>query len=537
MNLTLLNASEAAKREAGRGQLSRRGLLQASGAIGLGMGVAGLAGCAADTTVTPDASDNKPRRGGRLRTGHVGGGLTETLDPQRSLNLIDEARARQLYDTLTFFNPDWTIAYQLAESMEPDASGTQFQLKLRKGVTFHDGKPFTADDVLYTWRRILDPETASGGAAALAALDLERTSKVNDHEIMIILKSPQIDLPSLLTGREQSIVQAGATDFTKPVGTGPFEFVSFTAGQRSLFKRNPNYWMDGEPYVDELEMISIPDNTSRLNALMGGQVDAIENLLFTDARAHQDDKSFRVMVSPSAACMPFYMQMDQKPFDSPDVRKAMRLAVNRKKTVDIALAGLGDVGNDLFGLGTALYDSSIPQMEYDPDQAKSLLRKAGYEGLTVDLNCAPVFVGQVEACQAYAQQALAAGITVNVKKHDVDTFNAKIYNQVPLAQTYWNFPPEIMFPFALAKNAPYNETHYSNPAFFDMYEQSQRTVDPAARKQIFAEMQQELWDDNGYINWGFIKFTDALANNVGGFTPHPYFNLGAFQFRSWWLNN
>lgn len=535
MNFLPTNGVQGTRQEASDGLFSRRSLLQLTGGVGLFAGVALLAGCAADGTMLAPTANNTPQYGGRLRTGHVGGGLTETLDPALGLTLIDEARSRQLFDTLTFFKPDWTIEYRLAESLEPNADATQFQLKLRKGITFHDGKPFTADDVLYTWKRILDPAVASGGSAALAALDLNRTSKVNDYEITIVLNTSQIDLPSLLTGREQSIVQAGATDFSKPVGTGPFEYVSFVAGQRSLFKKNPNYWMPEATYLDEVEMISIPDATSRLNALMGGQVDAIENMLFTDARAQRDSKSIQVVISPSAACMPFYMQMDQKPFDSPDVRKAMGLAANRTQTVNLALAGLGDVGNDLFGLGTDLYDSSIPQRPYDPEQAKFLLRKAGYEGLTVDLNCAPVFVGQVESSQIYAQQALAAGINVNVKLWDVSTFNAKVYNQVPFAQTYWNFPPEIMIPFTMAKGAPYNETHYSNPTFYKRYEQSQRTIDPGARKQIFGELQDDLWDDNGYIIPAFIKFTDALANNVGGFTPHPYFNLGAFQFRTLWL--
>lgn len=515
------------------GRLGRRQFLKAASAATLGL--AGVSACSARTSGAPIPAGATPRYGGRLRTGHVGGGLVETLDPQRALTLIDEARDRQLYDTLTFFRPDWTIDHRLAESLEPAADAASFQLKLRQGVTFHDGKPLTADDVLYTWQRILDPKTASGGAAAIAQIDLKRTRKVSDHEIVIALKGPQADLPALLTGREQSIIPAGTVDFAHPIGTGPFQFVSFTPGQRSLFKKNRDYWVNGEPYLDEIEMISIPDDTIRLDALIGGQVDAIENLLYADARADRGDRAFRVAISPSAACMPFYMQMDAKPFNSPDVRKAMRLAVDRRNTVDIALAGLGSAGNDLFGAGTPLYAAGIRQLEYDPAQARSLLHKAGVDGLVVTLNCSPSFVGQVEACEAYAEQALQAGIRINVRKWDVDTFNAKVYNQVPFAQTYWNFPPEIMIPFTLAQGAPYNETHYSNPSFFERYQQSQRTVDPAQRKQIFADLQQDLWTDEGYIIWGFIKFTDAMSNRVGGFTPHPYFNLGAFQFRTWWL--
>jgi peptide/nickel transport system substrate-binding protein len=517
---------------------SRRGLLKGAGLLGAGLLLpGGLVACTStgQATSASSVSSGKPRRGGRLRTGHAGGGSVETLDPAKSLTLIDEARARQLFDTLTFYSPDMKVVPFLAQRIEPNTDASQFRITLRSGVTFHNNKPLTADDVLYTWRRILDPKTASGGAAALSRVDMKATKKVSDTEIQVVLKEPQVDFPALLTGREQSIVPDGFTDFSKPVGTGPFMFESFSPGRRSLFKRNPHYWQDG-PYVDELEMISIPDNTARLNALVAGQVDAIENLSFTDARGYQGSGTIRVLASKSMTCLPFYVQTDVAPFNSPDVRRALRLSVDRESAVKTALSGFGEVGNDLFGKGAAMYDSSIEQRPYDPEQAKALLRKAGAEGLRVTLNTTSGTVGNVESCQAFAEQAKAAGISVEVKNWDVGKFNSDIYNQVPFAQTYWNFPPEIMFPFALAPKAPYNETRFANPQFEKRYAESQRTIDDTKRKVIFDDLQRMLWDDSGYIIWGFIKFTDATSRRVQGLVEHPYFNLGAFQFRTWWLN-
>jgi peptide/nickel transport system substrate-binding protein len=517
--------------------ISRRGLLR--GAVLLGAGAAlspALSACTGESAGSGGGgSGGPPRRGGRLRTGHVGGGNVETLDAAKSLTLVDEARSRQLYDTLTFYTPQMKIEPNLAETIEPNSQASQFRIKLRKGVTFHDGNPFTADDVLYTWRRILDPKTASGGAAALSMVDMKQTKRVADDEILVVMKQPQVDFPALLTGREQAIVPDGATDFARPVGTGPFSFVSFTPGQRSLFKRNPNYWRTGEPYVDEVEMISIPDNRARLNALIAGQVDAIENLTFTDAKARANDPTLRVVVTKSMTCIPFYMQMDVAPFNSPDVRRALRLSVDRQATVTTALNGFGEVGNDLFGKGAAFYDNQIQQRPYDPEQAKALLRKAGVEDLAVTLNTNPGTVGNVESCQAFAEQAKAAGIRVTVKNWDPGKFSSDIYNQAPFVHTYWNYPPEIMFPFALAPDAPYNETHFKSPAFQQRYAESQRTTDDAQRKAIFDDLQQMLWDDSGYIIWGFINFTDATSPKVNGLVQHPYFNLGAFQYRTLWL--
>lgn len=516
--------------------LGRRQFLQTLGATTAAVSVGGLAACSSTTTTTPQASSGKPRYGGTLRIGEVGTGTTETLDPATNSGLIGEARDRNLYDTLTFFKPDWALDYCLAESFEPNANATQFQLKLRPGVTFHNGKPLTADDVLYTWHRILNPKTASGGSALLFALDLNRTRRVSDQEIIVALKSPQVDFPSFLTGREQSIVPNGFTDFAKPIGTGPFEFVSFTPGQRSVFKRNKNYWRHGEPYVDQLEQISIPDNTARFNAVRAGQVNAVENILPIDAKTNLTNRALHVYVTPSVATTAYYMKMQTAPFNIPEVREALRLAANRQQMVSSAYIGLGDIGNDLFGKGGTYYDSSIPQRPYDPDQARSLLAKVGKKNLQVTLNVSPAFVGQVESCQAYAQSAKAAGITVNVKQWDIPTFNSSVYNKAPFAATYWNFPTQLMMPYAFAKGAPFNETGYDNPVVQKLYAQSGATVDLGQRTKIFNEIQQHLWDDDGYVIWGFLKFTDATTSNVHGYVPHPYFNLGAFQFRTWWLS-
>jgi peptide/nickel transport system substrate-binding protein len=517
---------------------TRRTMLKGAGLLAGGLLIpGGLAACGSKGPATGTAvPSGKPRRGGKLRIADPGGGTAETLDPAISLTLIDEARARQLFDTLMFFAPDMNVIPCLAHSMEPNADGSQFRILLRPGVTFHNGKPFTADDVLYTWRRILNPKTASGGAAALSQLDMNATRKVSDTEIQVVLTRPQIDFPSLLTGREQSILPDGFTDFNKPVGTGPFMFESFSPGRESVFKRNPHYWQDGQPYVDELDMFSIPDETARLNALLTGQVDAIDNVSFTGAREYENSSAIRTLATKSMTCLPFYMQMNVAPFNSADVRQALRLSVDRKASVETALSGFGEVGNDLFGLGAPLYDSSIDQRPYDPEQAKALLRKAGAEGLSVTLNTMPGTVGNLESSQAFAEQAAASGITVNVKNWDVGKFWANIYNQVPFAQTYWNFPPEIMIPLALVPKSPYNETHFSNPQFAKRYAEAEATVDFTKRKAIYGDLQRMQWDDSGYIIWGFIKFTDATSVRVRGIVEHPYFNLGAFQFRTWWLN-
>ncbi len=510
--------------------LNRRELLQRAAIVGAALALPGAAASAASA-----AEAARPKRGGRLRVADPGGGSIETLDPARSINLIDEMRDRQLYDTLTFFNPKYELQPWLAESLEPNANATRWQIKLRRGVTFHNGKALTADDVLATWRHILDPKTASPGAAQMFALDLKRTRKVDKYEILAVLKQSQIDFPYLLSGREQSIIPAGFSNFAKPVGTGPFQFVSFTPGRESLFKRNPNYWQEGQPYVDELQIVSIPDSAARVNALLGGQVDAIDNLPYVNARTLKGNPKARVVVTPTPTCLPWVMQVGQKPFNDSRVREAMKYAVDREKTVKVALQGFGHVGNDIFGLGTPSYNSRLPQHRYDPERAKRLLKAAGHDRLAVTLHTNPATVGDVESCQALREQAKAAGIDVTVKVWDSAKYGSDIYLKVPFFQSYWNFPPEIMFPFAFLENSIYNETQFADRSFERLYAKAEATVDKAKRQKVYDDLQEIIWRRGGYVVWGFFDFTDAVSPRVRGVVPHAYFNLGAFQFRTWWL--
>lgn len=524
-------------------RLDRRSFLQLAGAAALGASALarrGSGGSSSNTTsFSPSKSSGAPRRGGRLRVADPGGGSTETLNAQKSLNLIDEMRDRQLYDTLLWLTPDIKVIPWLAESVEPNATADQFHVKLRKGVTFHNGKSFGADDVLYTWRYILNPRTASPGAAAIANLDLSRTKKLNDSEILAVLKKPQVDFPILLTGREQSIIPAGITTAeldTHPIGTGPFEYVSFTVGVQSLFKRNPNYWISGQPYVDELQIRSIPDANARVNALLGGEEDAVDNIPYIDVKTLKGNSSVHPLLSKSITCIPWFVQLNAPPFNDPRVVKALKLAVNRPATVEAAFLGYGAVGNDIFGLGGSGYDSSIPQHTYDPEQAKFLLKQAGISRLPVTLNTNPATSGNKESCEAFVPQARAAGIDVTVKVWDNATFGSKIYGHTPFEQTYWNYPLPIMYVEALAKGSLYNETHWDNARFNELYNQEQATIDPAKRQVLNDELQRILWNEGGYIIWGFLDYPDAISSKVHGVILSKYFNLGAFQFRTWWLD-
>lgn len=177
--------------------LSRRRLLQGALA-GAAMGVAGLPfgwdSVSAHAMNTPPLAE-RPKRGGRLRAAFIGNGVVETLDPDAIVADVDIARAYSLFDQLTRLNPDGTYALELAESFEPTANARTWTVRLRPGVTWHDGKPLTADDVIYTLRRIGAPKSTLGGASTVALIDITRLQKLDKLTVRMPLKQPIAELP------------------------------------------------------------------------------------------------------------------------------------------------------------------------------------------------------------------------------------------------------------------------------------------------------------------------------------------------------
>lgn len=477
----------------------------------------------------------RPRHGGILRVGHVGGGSTETLDPQKEVSTVDSARVTNLFDGLVLNSPDLGLSYELAEAFESAKGGTVWNVKLRPGVTWHDGSPFTADDVIYTLKRIAS-NRALLGQNVVSLIDLPAVRKLTPLTLQLPLHKPNAFIPSYFSEVYMKIVKAGETDFKHPIGTGPFMYVSFTPGVSSLFKRNPHYWQHGKPYVDELQQLSISDPTARLNALLGGEVDAIENLDFPQAKAEQTAGRIVVLASVPANYTPIYMAATLEPFRDARVRQAMRLLADRPALVQDALDGLGVVGNDLTGKGLLFYDTSLPQRHQDIAAAKSLLKRAGKSDLRVTLFTSSAGPGMLSSATLFAEQAKAAGVTITVSNGPADTYFGTQYLHQAFAQSYWTGEPLIDFiSGALTAGAPYNETHWQNPKFQAIYTSLLAEFSQTRQQALFNELQQMLWNDGGYLIWGFYPQLDGLSKKIRGAVANPRLPLGNYDFRDWYF--
>jgi peptide/nickel transport system substrate-binding protein len=505
--------------------ITRRDALRGALAGGVLLGTGGvMAACGSEAVDVPTrdfgaTSLKDVRRGGTLRVGVAGGGADDSIDAHVLATVPDISRAFQLYEPLAGRDTHSDFELVLAESIEPDKKAQAWTIRLRPGVTFHNGKPVTADDVLFSLRRIIDPKDPKTGAASIGYVDIDRSRKLDSRTVRIQLKFPNVGFPDDVGQYFNSIVP---TDYDpkKPVGTGPFMFDSFTAGQRSVFKRYPDYWREGLPRVDEVEIIDFPDDTPRLNALLSGQVDAITNLPPGQIAQVKSNDQFKVLISETGGWQPFTMRVDKAPFDDVKVRQAMRLLVDREQMIAQVLSGQGRVANDLYSPYDPAYNDELPQRHQDLDRAGSLLRQAGQSDLRVELVTSPVFQGIVEAAQVIAEQAKGAGVTIKVRKVDPGTFYGDNYLKWTFAQDFWATRTYLsQVAQGTLPDSPFNETHWKDPEFLDLIGRARAELDDARRTDLLHQAQKIEYERGGLIVWSFSNQVDAYSDTVGGFKP------------------
>lgn len=515
--------------------LRRRGFLAATGAASLG--ALALTGCGDSGNEDADAkSDDTPKRGGRLRAAFAGGGASETLDPHLANLFADVARAKALFDKLADYGADLSAEPRLAEKWEANKALDRWQVTLRK-ATFHDGKPVTAKDVLYSYRRIADPKQAFRAKASLDPIDLDASRATGDRVIEFVLKRPTAEFPNVLAAFGAYIVPSGAKDFDKnPIGSGPFRFVSFAPGRSAVFRRHDGYW-EGAPHLDELELVVANEESARVNALLGGQVEYAHELDPTTARAHEGKGQIEIVRLRNSAMQAFCMKTDRPPFDDKRVREAFFLIADRKELVDGALSGAGVIGNDLFGKGYEYYADTLPQRAPDLDRARSLLKQAGAENLKVALDTSAVAAGFTEAASIFRDQAKKAGVTIDVKMGSKDSYWADILDNGTLCcYRSGAMPIEAHLSQRLLTDSTTNATKWKHKDFDALYQQAQSTRDKTERSAVYERMQRRLYAEGGFLIWGFADWIIGTARKVKGVgTKAPANTLDWARFDKVWL--
>lgn len=474
--------------------IDRRALFVSTGAT-LFLAACGPAGTAA------------PRRGSTLRAVFTGGGAAESLDPFGGGSPVDFVRSDVLYDSL-FVLRAGEVAPALATSAEPAADARSFVVRLRQDVLWHDGSPFTAEDVAFSLRYMSSPDRPYPSQLS-AYLDVKGLKVRDRHTVEIPTLQPVGDPALFLAAFPGKMVKEHAAG----VGTGPYRVTAFEPGREARLARFERHWGGAAP-MDELVLISLTDPQAKVNAVASGQADYAGDIPFTAAKTGVP-AGFEVRTAGVAArnAFGFVLNATREPFDDPRARKAVRLAVDRQALVDTVLLGYGTQGNDLLCAG-AKYHDGRPAPARDLDQARRLLREAGAEGRRITIRSAEWEIGYNASTQLLAEQLKEIGLDARpqivsppefFEMKAVAAANAVAFSAgpVPLAVIY-------------ARLAAIPALAMPDKDFQALLAEGVGATGEAQRVRAWADLQEAMAERGNTIVWGQADVLSLARRNVGG---------------------
>jgi peptide/nickel transport system substrate-binding protein len=514
-------------------KVTRREFIQRSTALGLTLALA-------ETLSGNILQAATPKRGGFARLGFASGATTDTMDPGTwPGSFAQNLFGGSVCNRLTHVQPNGDITTDLAESVEPSNGAKTWVVKLRKGLTFHDGKPVTSKDVYESMWFHANPQSKSAAKSLLADVDSIKID--GDDTVIFTLRSGNLDFPYGLADYHMVILPAkegGGVRFG--VGTGPFVLEKFDPGVSAKLKRFANYHKTGMPYFDEVEYVNIPDATARANALTSGEIHYMDHVPFNTVSLLARNHDIAIADVPSYEYVMFCMKIGMKPFDDPNVRLALKYAIDREEIVKKIYYGHGTPGNDNPIAPSVKYAiQPQPKHLYDVEKAKFYLKKAGLSTLHVDLSVADqVFEGCVDAGLLYKEQARKAGIDINVIREPNNGYYANVWNVKPFTATEWFGRPTIDGALSLEfdSKAAWNDTDWRNPKFDGMLREARASFDTAKRAALYAEMQQMLHDQSGALIIAFGNYVSAYSKKLAhgplsGVLPDDNFGVS----EHWWF--
>jgi peptide/nickel transport system substrate-binding protein len=494
-------------------------------------GAASTTPATAAATETTAAATGTPKAGGILRVGTLGG-ANDILDGQHIVSKADIMRQVTGFEPLMSFSPDFVPEYTNALAKDVTAKAADdYVITLKDGIKFGNGNPVTADDMVYSFERMIDPDLAVyGGSNMRTWLDKTGITKIDDRTVELKLKQLVSNFKEALCAYTCAIVPVGYARFdgdaTKQVGTGAYMLKEFEVGKQSIHVKNPNYWDTGKPYFDEVHIIDFADGDALINALLADQIDVAGDIDSASVETVEGTEGYKVLNSEGGGWLTISMAVDQEPFTDVRVRQAMRLIVDRDAMVEQVLSGYGRVANDLYApLDAAYIGDELPQRKRDIEGAKKLLADAGKSDLTIDLFAPNDTAALGAMVQLFAENAKDAGITVNAQVIDGGTYWGDEYLKRTFATDYWGTRSFLLQVAAgsLKDTAPYPDDHWppEGSTFLADYTAAVAETDDTKRKVITDKMQKELYETGGLIIPFFQNLLDAYNGRVQGLVARP----------------
>ena len=477
-----------------------------------------------------------PRYGGRLRVATATSSIADTLDPARLANQTDYARSRMLYSCLTRFDGGLNAVPALASRFESRDAKTWVFI-LRKGVLFHNGKPLHAEDVAFSLLRHKDPATVS--KAKTFADQIESVRVASPGEVHVHLHQPNADLPVMLATFPFAIVPSGTTDFNAGIGTGPFVLKEFKRGLRSVMVRNPAYFREGRPYLDEVVLSGLGDEGARVNALLSGDLDLVAAVDPRSVGRIESGATHAVFRQPSGQYSNLAMRKDRVPGNSDHFQLAVKHLFNRDQLVGSIALGNAIVANDQpIHPSNRFWNDALPQRGFDPDRARFHFLRSGLGREVVPIVASPAATYSVEATLALQQEARKIGMNLQLRRMPPDGYWANHWGKSPISWGNVNARPsaDAVFTQFFKSDARSNDAKWKHPRFDELLVRARSEVDDEARRKLYGEMQVMIHETGGVGIPMFISSLDAHDARLKGLAPVPVGGLMGYEFAEhvWW---
>jgi peptide/nickel transport system substrate-binding protein len=476
-----------------------------------------------------------------------------------------------IFDSLVELDDKLNVKPLLAESWDVSRDGLTYTFKLKKGVKWHDGKPFTARDVAFTFYSVLDPKVTTPHRAYFDALAgfPELTNKdhprkpeelavkpvevVDDHTVRFRLRYPSGSLLAVLTNPRAGIVpehvlkgqDLNTAEFNrKPIGTGPFKFVEWRRGERIVLEANDQYHA-GRPALDRLIYKVIPDAVVLLQELRAGGVDFVDRPPLQEVARLKQTPGLKVLTTDNTSYTYFGYRQDLPPFDDVRVRRAFYHAIDVPTIVKEVLQGYAAIATGQFAPSSWAFDPSVKPYAYDPNRAKALLSEAGWkpgpDGILVkDGKRLSFSVRHDQASQTVKDAAVIiqeymkkVGVEARLEPLDWPTFVKKLFaSEFEAIVVGWtNHHDPDPFGYTIWHSSQWkgrNFAHYKNPKADEALEAARRTANQAERKRHYAEFSRVLMEDAPYVFLYFEQQVYVTRQPYEGFVPIPTYG-GIYQ--------
>ncbi len=479
----------------------------------------GVTASSASALWTGRANAAEPKKGGHLRAGLNDSNTVDSLDPTTYNATTMIAISRAFRDSLVEVGQDDSAQPGLAESWEASDDAKEWRFKLRSGVEFSNGKSLTTEDVINSINLHRGDDSKSGAKGVFAGIsDVTADGK---NVVVVKLADPNADLPFLMTDYHMNIVptEDGKAVATSDAGTGCYILKEFEPGIRAELERNPNAWQsDDFGHFDSAELVTILDDTARVNALLTGEVDVINRPEMKTLNRLKRVPSINIIDTDSNLAFTHPMRTEGSPFSNMDFRLALKYATPREAFVEKVLFGYGRVGNDQpIGPKMASFDESLT-IDQDMDKAKYHLKKSGLGGEAIKYRFADTaYSGAGEAAQLFLEDWEKAGINVGLQKEPKDGYWSNVWNVQPFCACYWGPRPieDMILSIAYIGGAEWNDTNIDIKRVNELVVAARGELDQGKRSEMYKEVQMLIATEGATIIPAFGKDIAAANKKVG----------------------